>query len=41
MHGGERGVRLLGSELAKRCKSEVAAFYGAGDFLQRADFRRR
>ena len=41
MHGGERRVRLVGGELAERGECEIAVRDGAGDRLERADFRRR
>ena len=39
--GGERRVRVLGGKFAERRERQLAARDGAGDFLERADFRRR
>jgi hypothetical protein len=39
VHGGECCVRVLGGELSERGERKLTAFDGAGDFLQRADFR--
>ena len=38
---GERRMRLIGGNIAKRREREIAARHGAGDFLERFDFRRR
>ena len=41
VNGGERRVRGLGVDVAERRQRQIAAGDGAGDFLQRADFRSR
>ena len=41
VNGGEGRVRGFGVDVAERRQRKLAADDGAGDFLQRADFRSR
>ena len=41
MDRGECGMGCIGFDVRKRSEREMAAGHGAGDFLERFDFRRR